>query len=56
MTLAPEPIIRIAAKGDGITATGRFAWGTAPGDDGSKAVWFVYRGLPASWESRTSSR
>jgi 23S rRNA (uracil1939-C5)-methyltransferase len=32
MTLAPEPIIRIAAKGDGITASGRFAWGTAPGD------------------------
>jgi 23S rRNA (uracil1939-C5)-methyltransferase len=32
MSLAPEPIIRIAAKGDGITASGRFAWGTAPGD------------------------
>ena len=29
---APEPIIRIAAKGDGITASGRFAWGAAPGD------------------------
>lgn len=28
----PEQIIRIAAKGDGITASGRFAWGTAPGD------------------------
>lgn len=28
----PEPIIRIAAKGDGVTASGRFAWGTAPGD------------------------
>ena len=28
----PEPIIRIAAKGDGITASGRFAWGAAPGD------------------------
>jgi 23S rRNA (uracil1939-C5)-methyltransferase len=27
-----EEIIRIAAKGDGITASGRFAWGTAPGD------------------------
>ena len=27
-----EPIIRIAAKGDGITASGRFAWGVAPGD------------------------
>ena len=29
---APEPIIRIAAKGDGVTASGRFAWGAAPGD------------------------
>ena len=28
----PEPIIRIAAKGDGVTASGRFAWGAAPGD------------------------
>ena len=28
----PEKIIRIAAKGDGITASGRFAWGAAPGD------------------------
>ena len=27
-----EPIIRIAAKGDGITASGRFAWGAVPGD------------------------
>lgn len=27
-----EKIIRIAAKGDGITASGRFAWGAAPGD------------------------
>ncbi|MCZ8324181.1 MAG: class I SAM-dependent RNA methyltransferase [Sphingomonadaceae bacterium] len=27
-----ESIIRIAAKGDGVTASGRFAWGTAPGD------------------------
>lgn len=36
-----EPIIRIAAKGDGVTASGRFAWGAAPGDllreDGSLA-------------------
>ncbi len=31
MTIAEE-IIRIAAKGDGITASGRFAWGSAPGD------------------------
>ena len=29
---APEEIIRIAAKGDGVTASGRFAWGAAPGD------------------------
>jgi 23S rRNA (uracil1939-C5)-methyltransferase len=29
---APEEIIRIAAKGDGVTASGRFAWGVAPGD------------------------
>jgi 23S rRNA (uracil1939-C5)-methyltransferase len=28
----PEEILRIAAKGDGITASGRFAWGAAPGD------------------------
>jgi len=28
----PEEILRIAAKGDGVTASGRFAWGVAPGD------------------------
>jgi 23S rRNA (uracil1939-C5)-methyltransferase len=28
----PEEILRIAAKGDGITASGRFSWGSAPGD------------------------
>lgn len=27
-----EEIIRVAAKGDGITASGRYAWGAAPGD------------------------
>lgn len=27
-----EEIIRIAARGDGVTASGRFAWGAAPGD------------------------
>ncbi len=27
-----EAIIRIAAKGDGVTASGRYAWGAAPGD------------------------
>ncbi|MEQ1498497.1 MAG: class I SAM-dependent RNA methyltransferase [Novosphingobium sp.] len=32
MSAPAEPIIRIAAKGDGITASGRFAWGAAPGD------------------------
>ena len=32
MTQPAEEIIRIAAKGDGITASGRFAWGAAPGD------------------------
>lgn len=32
MTDSNEPIIRIAAKGDGITASGRYAWGAAPGD------------------------
>lgn len=32
MTDRAEEIIRIAAKGDGITASGRFAWGAAPGD------------------------
>ena len=30
--LRPEPVLRIAAKGDGITASGRFAAGAAPGD------------------------
>ncbi len=30
--MSSEEIIRIAAKGDGITASGRFAWGAAPGD------------------------
>ncbi|WP_309622469.1 class I SAM-dependent RNA methyltransferase [Novosphingobium sp.] len=30
--MTTEEIIRIAAKGDGITASGRFAWGAAPGD------------------------
>ena len=28
----PEEILRIASKGDGVTASGRFAWGAAPGD------------------------
>jgi 23S rRNA (uracil1939-C5)-methyltransferase len=32
VTEPAEEIIRIAAKGDGITASGRFAWGAAPGD------------------------
>lgn len=32
MSVGGEEIIRIAAKGDGITATGRFAAGAAPGD------------------------
>ncbi len=27
-----EEILRVAAKGDGVTASGRFAWGAAPGD------------------------
>jgi 23S rRNA (uracil1939-C5)-methyltransferase len=27
-----EEILRIAAKGDGVTESGRFAWGAAPGD------------------------
>jgi 23S rRNA (uracil1939-C5)-methyltransferase len=27
-----EDVIRIAAKGDGVTASGRFVWGAAPGD------------------------
>jgi 23S rRNA (uracil1939-C5)-methyltransferase len=30
--VSQEEIIRIAAKGDGVTASGRFAWGAAPGD------------------------
>ena len=30
--MSSEEIIRIAAKGDGVTASGRFAWGAAPGD------------------------
>lgn len=30
--ILPEEILRIAAKGDGITASGRYAWGAAPGD------------------------
>lgn len=32
MTDQSEPIIRIAAKGDGVTPSGRYAWGAAPGD------------------------
>lgn len=32
MSEEAEEIIRIAAKGDGVTASGRFAWGAAPGD------------------------
>ncbi|TCM22390.1 23S rRNA m(5)U-1939 methyltransferase [Novosphingobium sp. PhB165] len=32
MTIGTEEILRIAAKGDGVTASGRFAWGAAPGD------------------------
>lgn len=32
MTDTDEKIIRIAAKGDGITPSGRYAWGAAPGD------------------------
>ncbi|WP_229814099.1 class I SAM-dependent RNA methyltransferase [Novosphingobium colocasiae] len=32
MTEAAEEILRIASKGDGVTASGRFAWGAAPGD------------------------
>lgn len=31
-TLRVEEILRIASKGDGVTASGRFAWGAAPGD------------------------
>jgi 23S rRNA (uracil1939-C5)-methyltransferase len=30
--MSGEEIIRIAAKGDGLTASGRYAWGAAPGD------------------------
>ncbi len=30
--LWPEPVLRIAAKGDGVTASGRFVAGAAPGD------------------------
>lgn len=32
MTEIDETIIRIAAKGDGVTPSGRYAWGAAPGD------------------------
>lgn len=32
MTEAAEEILRVASKGDGVTASGRFAWGAAPGD------------------------
>lgn len=32
MTGEAEEILRIASKGDGVTASGRFAWGAAPGD------------------------
>ncbi len=32
MTDTDEKIIRIAAKGDGVTPSGRYAWGAAPGD------------------------
>jgi len=32
VTTGTEEILRIASKGDGITASGRFAWGAAPGD------------------------
>ena len=31
-SIEPEEILRIASKGDGVTASGRFAWGAAPGD------------------------
>jgi len=27
-----EEVLRIAAKGDGVTASGRFVWASAPGD------------------------
>ncbi|WP_323982118.1 class I SAM-dependent RNA methyltransferase [Novosphingobium aureum] len=32
MSEQSEEILRIASKGDGVTASGRFAWGAAPGD------------------------
>jgi 23S rRNA (uracil1939-C5)-methyltransferase len=32
VTEIDETIIRIAAKGDGVTPSGRYAWGAAPGD------------------------
>lgn len=32
MTVAPEPIIRLAAKGDGVTSAGRHVTGAVPGD------------------------
>jgi 23S rRNA (uracil1939-C5)-methyltransferase len=32
VTTETEEILRIASKGDGVTASGRFAWGAAPGD------------------------
>lgn len=32
MMTQTEEILRIASKGDGVTASGRFAWGAAPGD------------------------
>jgi 23S rRNA (uracil1939-C5)-methyltransferase len=32
VTAAPEPIIRLAAKGDGVTASGRHVAGAVPGD------------------------
>lgn len=32
MTTGTEEILRIASKGDGVTESGRFAWGAAPGD------------------------
>ena len=32
MTTETEEILRIASKGDGVTASGRFAWSAAPGD------------------------
>jgi len=32
VTTETEEILRIASKGDGVTASGRFAWSAAPGD------------------------